>query len=201
MTVSWSGIPNPTQGDAVVMFLRTADFGSTLPVRFKWVATIGPSWSSGAGSVTFQVLNYRAPVCFHYFSNASVAVNQITAQGFATLPLVFTNDRLVVSSPAVEFVEYNEPHQLHLALTGNPGEMLVQWTSAVDDQPLVRWGMRPDALVNVVDGNSTQMTSEDLCPDSPAAGEGWINPGFQHTALLTGLQHETTYYYTVGDEV
>lgn len=202
VTVSWSNVPNPTPGDAIVMFLNdTIDFSNTLPIRFKWVTTIGPSWSTGAGSVTFQVLNYRAPVRFHYFSNASVSIPQVQEQGFATLPLTFTSDRVLVSSPAVGFNEYNAPHHLHLALTGKPGEMLVQWTSAVEEGPIVRWGLSPTTLTNTVQANTTMMTPGDLCPDSPAANEGWIDPGFQHTALLKGLVPETTYFYSVGDQV
>ena len=35
----------------------------------------------------------------------------------------------------------------------------------------------------------------------PAAGEGWLDPGSLHRAVLHGLQPDTVYFYTYGSEV
>lgn len=201
VTVSWFDVPNPTDGDAVVMFLNdTEDFGAHLPIRYKWVTTTS-TWPTGQGSFQFQVLNYRAPVRFHYFHNASIALDDIQPRAFGKLPLVFTDSTYLMSSPAVGFAEYYEPQHAHLALTGVPGEMLVQWTSAGAEQPMLRWGDNAVQLASTIAANSTTYNASNLCPGSYAAGSGYINPGYMHTALVRGLQADTTYYYSVGDAV
>jgi hypothetical protein len=35
----------------------------------------------------------------------------------------------------------------------------------------------------------------------PAAGEGWLDPGSLHRAVLHGLQPDNEYFYTYGSEV
>lgn len=41
---------------------------------------------------------------------------------------------------------------------------------------------------------------QDMC-GGPAAGEGWLDPGSLHRAVLSGLQPDTEYFYTYGSEV
>lgn len=41
---------------------------------------------------------------------------------------------------------------------------------------------------------------QDMC-GGPAAGEGWLDPGSLHRAVVTGLQPNTEYFYVYGDKV
>ena len=57
---------------------------------------------------SFIVANQRQPVAFALFRNISAAAN-------------FSSADIVARSPAIEFANYNEPTQGHLALTGAAG--------------------------------------------------------------------------------
>ncbi len=48
--------------------------------------------------------------------------------------------------------------------------------------------------------NSSSLVLQDMC-GGPAAGEGWLDPGSLHRAVLTGLAPDTEYFYIFGDEV
>ena len=55
------------------------------------------------------MINQRRPLLFYFFSNATVA------NGF------FSGATLAAASSPIPFKNYNEPTQIHLALTKNQG--------------------------------------------------------------------------------
>lgn len=78
--------------------------------------------------------------------------------------------------------------------------MLVQWTTRDKGRPQVFW--KPS-----IGGHKTNTTATsdtyirgDLC-GGVANSTGFIDPGWFHTAKLTGLQPLTEYIYSCGDEV
>ncbi len=96
-----------------------------------------------------------------------------------------TGTVIAVSEP-LGFVNYNEPLQIHLALTSSPTEMNVMWNTLNSSNPTVQWG--------TVSGNYTwrapavthTYTSNDVCGE-PAKTYAWINPGLFHEAVMTNL--------------
>eukprot|EP00731_Ephydatia_muelleri_P016712 Em0009g1136a len=91
------------------------------------------------------------------------------------------------------------PLQGHLALTGNPTEMRVQWTSGSNDAPVVLYGLDPDSLEGGAVGSTRTYNYTDMCGPPANTSEAFVDPGYLHDALLTGLAPSTKYYYQYGD--
>lgn len=87
----------------------------------------------------------------------------------------------------------------HLALTGDPAHMRVQWTSGVRDTPTVQYGPSPDDLGHQATGTSRHYKASDLCSPPASSPYNFIDPGFLHDTLLTGLTPSTVYYYRYGN--
>ena len=83
-----------------------------------------------------------------------------------------------------------EPEQVHLATTGIPGEMVVQWgteedtTLSCSSESIVEYGTENDKLNLSKIGNNNMYL--------------WTT--CTHTAILSDLVQNTTYYYRVGGE-
>lgn len=78
--------------------------------------------------------------------------------------------------------------------------MLVQFTTRDAAQPVAQYGRAGGALEFTVPARSATYGASDMC-GGPASGEGFLDPGMLHTALLTGLQPGERYRYRVGDAV
>jgi len=80
------------------------------------------------------------------------------------------------------------PQQLHLAVTGNPTEMVVTWISRDKDEPsIVQYGLTSQNLDTNATGTIFTYT---------AGIDGWS--GWIHRVTLVELKTATTYYYRVG---
>lgn len=85
-------------------------------------------------------------------------------------------------------VDAAEPEQIHLATTGNSGEMVVQWgtqedtTAFCDSDNIVEYGTDANNL------NFSENGDDDM----------YLWTTCTHTTILSGLQSNTTYYYRVG---
>jgi len=79
------------------------------------------------------------------------------------------------------------PEQVHLSLTGDPSQMVVQWiTWQATSTPVVRYGA-PSKTEIIAAGKTTTYDES-----------GW--GGFIHTVLLTDLKPDTVYSYVCGSE-
>lgn len=138
--------------------------------------------SNGDGTVPLWFLNMRAEFVACLFTGS------------------FDKPVIVAESKPVQFTDTNRPMHVHLALTGNPTEMRVDWTSSNDDsyQPWIKYGTNPRSLDLSALVKTTTYTANDMC-GAPATTVGWRDPGFFHKALLEGLKPNTQYYYQVGD--
>ncbi|GLE03047.1 hypothetical protein PINS_up011926 [Pythium insidiosum] len=93
-----------------------------------------------------------------------------------------------------------EPVQLHLALTENEGEMRVMWTSAKVSAPMVWYGTSRSRLDRSATATVGTYEASDMC-SSPATKVGaqfFRDPGVLHSAVMTDLKPDTTYFYAVG---
>lgn len=79
------------------------------------------------------------------------------------------------------------PEQRHLSLSRLPSEMVVMWTTLEStDTHTVQWGSTPDKLSFSAGGSESSY--------------GWFGwQGRLHTAKMSGLAPNATYFYRVGD--
>ncbi|GIL41942.1 hypothetical protein Vafri_29 [Volvox africanus] len=150
-----------------------------------------------ASIFSFRLISYRADFAFAVMRN-----------GFDT-PVE------VARSLPIKVLRPNEPLQVHLALTGDPREMHVQWnTRDAGLTPQVRWGPESvrysggHAYTGGTDSGPSYPFSaaadtnrygvEDMCGGA-ATSVGWVDAGHHHVALMSGLKPATRFYYRVGD--
>jgi len=139
--------------------------------------------ASGSGQIPLWLLNMRDSVMVAYFT------------GGLKTPV------MLAESESVNFENTALPMHIHLALTGNPTEMRVDWTSAQDSskQMFLHYGERPNNLTHSVKHvSTTTYTAADMC-GAPATTIGYRSPGFLHSALIENLRPNTEYFYQVGD--
>lgn len=74
------------------------------------------------------------------------------------------------------------------------------WNSGSNaSTPVVRYGSSATSLTMSATGSSSTFTVEDTCfKDSPLPKQ-WIDPGYQHDVVLSGLSPSTTYFYQYGN--
>jgi len=183
INISWSGISTKIDaaGDWVGIWSpRPADGNYSAHSPTKYIKV--KSDEKGAGRVELWILNMRAEVVAAYFTNG------------------FDSPVVVAESKPVQFTDPNRPMHVHMALTGNPTEMVIDWTSAHDDsyKPFIRFGRDPRKLDRTAKVTTSTYTAADMC-GAPATTVGFMDPGFFHTALLEGLEPHTEYFYQVGD--
>ena len=181
VTVSWSGVSSPSLQkpyDWVGLYCpSTADPHAYLDYSF---VDESPTYAQGYGSLRFTLYNLRTDCEFRYYRND-------------------TYDALVAVSNTVNFEGgISAPLQGRLALTGDPSQMRVSWTTGTATQPVVFYGQSADNLTHSTSGVSKTYTLSELC--GPPANESvyFIDPGFMHDVLLTELQPKTTYFYKFG---
>jgi hypothetical protein len=63
----------------------------------------------------------------------------------------------------------------------------------------VRWGTSPGEYTFAEAATSTTYEKQELC-GPPATTSGWVDPGYFHQALITGLQEDQITYYSVGSD-
>lgn len=191
-SVTWSGVENPNYDDFVALYVPAdANISAVAPVKMQFCAQANADHVlTGSGVARFWLINYRQDMVF------------VLMRGGMDTPVA------VARSDTVRVLNPNEPLQGHLARTQDPSEMVVQWTSHNSSRPEVRWGpshgtkpshMTFRDLPYTATASSSSYSREDMC-GSVAASVGWMEPGSQHHALLTGLQSGRRYSYSFGDE-
>ncbi|TMW60176.1 hypothetical protein Poli38472_000218 [Pythium oligandrum] len=98
---------------------------------------------------------------------------------------------------------FNTPKHGHLALTTQENAMAVMYNSASSRTPEARYGTDPTNLDHHATGTSTTYKASDMCqaPATTVAQRLFRDPGFMHTAIMTDLTPETTYFYQYGNDV
>ncbi|WVZ68518.1 hypothetical protein U9M48_017450 [Paspalum notatum var. saurae] len=135
-----------------------------------------------AATLTFHVVNFRTDVEFVLFSG-----------GFATPCLLKRSGALRFANPA-------RPLYGHLSSTDSTAtSMRLTWVSGDWRPQQVQYGVGKSATSQV-----STFTQKDMCGipvlPSPAKDFGWHDPGFIHTAVMTGLQPSQSYSYRYGSD-
>jgi len=99
------------------------------------------------------------------------------------------------------------PTAVHLALSTDPSEMRVHFTTGKVGVPVVRFGTDPDAVESlsslsstIKTGSSKTYKASDMCekPANETAPGKFTDPGMLHEVLMDGLESDTRYFYKVG---
>ncbi|KAM7512382.1 hypothetical protein LguiB_011257 [Lonicera macranthoides] len=138
--------------------------------------------STCSASLKFHVINIRTDIEFVFF-----------AGGFLTPCILKRSQPLTFSNPKMPLYAHLSSPDCHA------DSMRVTWVSGDKEPQKVEYG-NGKSLVSQV----STFTQNDMCRtkllDSPAKDFGWHDPGFIHTAVMTGLQPSTKFSYRYGSD-
>ncbi|XP_043692993.1 probable inactive purple acid phosphatase 27 [Telopea speciosissima] len=133
------------------------------------------------GSLTFHVINIRTDIEFVFFTRG------------------FDRPCMLKQTGPVSFANPNSPLYGHLSSIDSTGEsMRLTWVSGDEEPQQVQYGDGKFQRSEV-----TTFTQKDMCSSlikSPAEDFGWHDPGYIHSAVMTGLQPSTCYSYRYGSD-
>ncbi|KAL8055790.1 hypothetical protein ABFX02_04G078800 [Erythranthe guttata] len=217
VTVNITGVLLPSSGDWVAMispshsdvgtcvenavkYEQTGDFSSLpllchYPVKAQYVRN-DPDYLSCSkqeckkyvagecvlttcgATLSFHVVNIRTDIEFVLFGG-----------GFET-PCIFKR------SDSVSFDNPNMPLYGHISSPDSTGtSMKLRWVSGDQNPQGVEYGNGQTAISTV-----STFSQADMCTKSPAVDFGWHDPGYIHSAVMTGLTPSTTYSYKYGSD-
>lgn len=131
-------------------------------------------------SLTFELINVRTDIKFVLFS------------GGLDTPCV------LAQSDSVAFANPNQPLHGHLSMVDSTGTAVkLTWVSGDIQPQSVIYATGKSAQSTVTTFQQSEMSN---AIPSPAADFGWHDPGFIHSAILTGLSPSTSYPYKYGSD-
>ncbi|KAM7265438.1 hypothetical protein ACFE04_003121 [Oxalis oulophora] len=221
VTVSVSGVVVPEKGDWVAMispsdsnfirscplskanYVQTGDLSNLpllchYPVKAQYVSN-DPGYLSCKNSkcqklddngkcslktceasLSFHVINIRTPIEFVFF-----------AGGFDTPCILKRTNPIGFTNP-------NMPLYGHLSSTDSTATaMRLTWISGNNKPQQLQYGNGKTQISQVTSFSQADMCKVDILP-SPAKDFGWHNPGYIHSAVMTGLKPSTTFSYRYG---
>ncbi|KAL2478371.1 putative inactive purple acid phosphatase 27 [Forsythia ovata] len=138
--------------------------------------------STCGASLSFHVINIRTDIEFVLFSG-----------GFVTPCILRRSQPLTFANP-------NKPLYGHLSSTDSTANsMRVTWVSGNQQPQNVQYGNGKSATSLVSTFSQTDMCNT-FYLQSPAKDFGWHDPGYIHSAVMTGLNPSTKYSYRYGSD-
>ncbi|KAJ4969640.1 hypothetical protein NE237_002739 [Protea cynaroides] len=136
-----------------------------------------------SASLTFHVINIRTDIEFVLFTG-----------GFNTPCLLRRTGNAVFSNS-------KSPLYGHLSSIDSTGDsMRLTWVSGDDRPQQVQYGDGKSQTSQVTTFKQEDMCKGYLLKKSPAEDFGWHDPGFIHSAVMTGLKPLTSYSYRYGSD-
>ncbi|GKU92222.1 hypothetical protein SLEP1_g5981 [Rubroshorea leprosula] len=134
------------------------------------------------GTISFHVINIRTDIQFVFF-----------AGGFDTPCILTRTDNLNFANP-------NKPLYGHLSSIDSTGtSMRLTWVSGDNKPQEVQYGGGKSETSEVTTFSQDDMCSDPVLP-SPAKDFGWHDPGYIHTAVMTGLEPSSSLSYRYGSD-
>ncbi|KAJ0038389.1 hypothetical protein Pint_23840 [Pistacia integerrima] len=137
--------------------------------------------SGCSGAITFHVINIRTDIEFVLF-----------AGGF-DIPCILSR-----TSP-LSFADPKTPLHGHLSTIDSTGTSIrLRWVSGDKEPQQVEYGDGKTLTSQV-----STFTQDNMCSSvlpSPAKDFGWHDPGYIHSAVMTGLQPSSTFFYRYGSK-
>ncbi|KAE8686655.1 Detected protein of confused Function [Hibiscus syriacus] len=135
-----------------------------------------------SATVTFHVINIRTDIEFVFFAGGFLTPCILRR----TLPFRFSNP--------------NSPLHGHLSAFDSSGtSMRLTWISGDSKPQRVNYGNGKSQISQVTTFSQEDMCSSPFIP-SPAKDFGWHDPGYIHTAVMTGLQPSSISNYKYGSD-
>ncbi|RDX65525.1 putative inactive purple acid phosphatase 27, partial [Mucuna pruriens] len=132
-----------------------------------------------SGSIQFHVINIRSDIEFVFFSGG------------------FLKPCLVRRSTPLTFANPKKPLYGHLSSIDSTGtSMRLTWVSGDKEPQQIQYGNGKTVTSAV-----TTFSQDDMCSSplpSPAKDFGWHDPGYIHSAIMTGLKPSSTFSYRYG---
>lgn len=192
----WVGLVSPPSADVSAIsppaWPATPPFTATATVKYFYCNDDPNFILSGEGHREVQLINMREDVAFVLFTNG-------TYEPVAR-----------AKSAPVPFVDASAPQHAHLSRSADHTEMVLTWSSAdPGDGATVTYGFGSEAseavrraggtvpMPHTAAAKSLTYTAADMC-GQPANASGWRDPGYIHTATMTGLAPGETVYYSFG---
>lgn len=196
ITVKWSGIEAPSELDWLGIY-SPANSSKHYFIGYRFLSS-SSEWKSGSGSITIPLINLRSDYRFRIFHWVESEVNP-NKHDHDHNPLPGTK-HLLAESDTVTFEPGRGPEQVHLALTGQAGEMRVMFVTDDGEENLVKYGLSQDTMDKIASTRASKYEREDMC-DAPAnSSTGWRDPGFIHDGIMVSLEEGKRYYYKVGSD-
>ncbi|XP_014522753.1 probable inactive purple acid phosphatase 27 [Vigna radiata var. radiata] len=137
--------------------------------------------STCSGSIQFHVINIRSDIEFVFFSGG------------------FLKPCLVGRSTPLSFANPKRPLYGHLSSIDSTGaSMRLTWVSGDEEPQQIQY-----ANGKAVTSTVTTFSQADMCSSalpSPAKDFGWHDPGYIHSALMTGLNPSSPFSYKYGSD-
>ncbi|KAK9283328.1 hypothetical protein L1049_011567 [Liquidambar formosana] len=135
-----------------------------------------------SGMLSFHVINIRTDIEFVFF-----------AGGFE-LPCILNRSKVGT------FANPNKPLYGHLSSVDSTAtSMRLTWVSGDKEPQQVQYGDGKSQASEVTTFSQDKMCSSRALP-SPAKDFGWHDPGYIHSAVMTGLQPSSTFSYRYGSD-
>ncbi|XP_019450858.1 PREDICTED: probable inactive purple acid phosphatase 1 [Lupinus angustifolius] len=136
-----------------------------------------------SGSIKFHVINIRSDIEFVFFSGG------------------FLKPCLVGRSIPVRFANPKMPLYGHLSSIDSTGtSMRLTWVSGDNQPQQIQYGdgKKVTSIINTFSQNDMCST---IALPSPAKDFGWHDPGYIHSAVMTGLKPSSIFSYKYGSDL
>ena len=174
----WIGFWSPADADPLV----------TCPARFAWCDEDPDFYTTGTGTLSFNMTNLRADGMFYYVTGGTY----------------YPTIRSMAPNLTIDFDDYSVPLRGRVVPSGDPDKMWVMWSSDGSHQtPELQWGLTSGIYPNTASAMEDVIDQSELC-GAPANDSGWREMGTIYRADLVDMvtvsvSSSPKVYYRFGD--